>query len=158
MRLWSVHPKYLDSRGLVALWREGLLAKRVLERSTKGYLNHPQLIRFKAHERPIALINAYLYQVWIEACKRGYKFNMAKMEPIELRGVVTVTRGQLKFELSHLIRKLERRDLKKLEELKKIEPSKIEANAVFEVVEGDVEEWERASNSLKTFTMTSRSS
>jgi len=25
MRLWTLHPKYLDARGLVALWREGLL-------------------------------------------------------------------------------------------------------------------------------------
>ena len=47
MRLWSVHPKYLDSKGLVALWREALLAKQVLEGGTKGYRNHPQLDRFK---------------------------------------------------------------------------------------------------------------
>lgn len=144
MRLWSIHPKYLDARGLVALWREGLLAKKALERRTKGYLNHPQLIRFKAYERPIVLINAYLYQVWIEACKRGYKFNITKIEPIELRGAITVTRGQLKFEFLHLINKLERRDRKKLEELRKLDPSNIEANVVFEVIEGNVEEWERS--------------
>jgi hypothetical protein len=30
MRIWSLHPKYLDSKGLVALWRESLLAKNVL--------------------------------------------------------------------------------------------------------------------------------
>jgi hypothetical protein len=29
-RIWSLHPKYLDARGLVALWREGLLAQAVL--------------------------------------------------------------------------------------------------------------------------------
>jgi carboxyl-terminal processing protease len=29
MRLWSLHPKYLDAQGLVALWREALLAKAV---------------------------------------------------------------------------------------------------------------------------------
>lgn len=48
MRLWSVHPKYLDVRGLVALWREGLLAQAVLRGRTKGYLHHPQLERFRA--------------------------------------------------------------------------------------------------------------
>ncbi|WP_368086417.1 pyrimidine dimer DNA glycosylase/endonuclease V [Nitrosomonas sp. Nm34] len=26
MRLWSIHPKYLDAKGLLALWREGLQA------------------------------------------------------------------------------------------------------------------------------------
>ena len=46
MRLWSLHPKYLDIKGLVACWREGLLARKVLLDQTKGYKNHPQLIRF----------------------------------------------------------------------------------------------------------------
>lgn len=27
MRLWSLHPKHLDPQGLVALWREVLLAR-----------------------------------------------------------------------------------------------------------------------------------
>jgi len=43
MRIWSLHPKYLDSKGMVALWREALLAKQVLLNKTKGYKNHPQL-------------------------------------------------------------------------------------------------------------------
>ncbi len=30
MRLWTLHPKYLDPRGLVALWREALFAQAVL--------------------------------------------------------------------------------------------------------------------------------
>ena len=36
MRLWSVHPQHLDVRGLVALWREGLLARKVLLGETNG--------------------------------------------------------------------------------------------------------------------------
>ena len=43
MRLWSIHPRYLDSMGLVALWREALLAQAVLRGETKGYKFHPQL-------------------------------------------------------------------------------------------------------------------
>jgi hypothetical protein len=31
MRLWSLHPRYLDAKGLQAVWREGLLAKKVLQ-------------------------------------------------------------------------------------------------------------------------------
>ena len=30
MRLWSLSPRYLDVKGLVAVWREGLLADAVL--------------------------------------------------------------------------------------------------------------------------------
>ena len=37
MRLWTIHPRYLDSRGLVALWRESLLARAVLRSQTRGY-------------------------------------------------------------------------------------------------------------------------
>jgi len=32
MRLWTIHPKYLDRQGLLALWREALLAQKVLRR------------------------------------------------------------------------------------------------------------------------------
>ena len=27
MRIWTLHPEYLDGRGLTALWRETLLAR-----------------------------------------------------------------------------------------------------------------------------------
>ncbi len=50
MRLWSLHPKYLDRQGLLAVWREGLLAQKVLQGKTKGYKNHPQLKRFQQQE------------------------------------------------------------------------------------------------------------
>ena len=78
MRIWSVHPKYLDSKGLVALWRETLLAKHVLEGKTKGYKNHPQLHRFKASEKPIECINLYLSIVFEEAENRGFHFDKNK--------------------------------------------------------------------------------
>jgi len=70
MRIWSLHPKYLDSKGLVALWRETLLAKHVLEGKTKGYKNHPQLNRFKAMKKPVEVINQYLSEIFIEAINR----------------------------------------------------------------------------------------
>jgi hypothetical protein len=43
MRLWSLHPQYLDPAGLVAVWREGLLARAVFAGQTTGYKHHPQL-------------------------------------------------------------------------------------------------------------------
>ncbi|HKX52383.1 MAG TPA: pyrimidine dimer DNA glycosylase/endonuclease V [Nitrosospira sp.] len=37
MRLWTLHPRYLDTKGLVAAWREALLAQKVLSGLTSGY-------------------------------------------------------------------------------------------------------------------------
>jgi len=141
MRLWSLHPKYLDSKGLVALWREGLLAKKVLEGRTKGYRNHPQLERFKKHRDPLKAINAYLFEVWKEASRRGYKFNLDKVVPVELDEKIPVTKGQLTYEFQHLLRKLRKRNPERCKELKHVK--EVEPNPVFSVVEGDVEPWEK---------------
>jgi hypothetical protein len=134
---------YLDRVGLVALWREGLLARRVLQGLTRGYRNHPQLYRFKIYEKPLDLIDAYLYQVYLEASRRGYKFDISKIKVIELIGVASVTRGQLIYEYKHLLGKLEKRDKKWLEKIRTIKPEELRANPVFNVVEGEVEEWEK---------------
>ena len=72
MRLWTLHPKYLDARGLVALWREALLAQAVLGRQTGGYTRHPQLIRFRNSPSPTESLASYLQAVHAEASRRGY--------------------------------------------------------------------------------------
>jgi hypothetical protein len=56
MRLWSLHPCYLDRQGLLALWREALLAQKMLQGQTRGYRFHPQLERFRAQSDPSAAI------------------------------------------------------------------------------------------------------
>lgn len=101
-------------------------------------------MRFKSYERPINLIDAYLYQVYLVAKSRGYLFDLSKIRTIGLYGVSKVTRGQLVFEFSHLLRKLEKRYRKWLKELKGLDPEGVEADLVFQVVEGEVEGWEEA--------------
>ncbi|MDH5811545.1 MAG: pyrimidine dimer DNA glycosylase/endonuclease V [Candidatus Methanomethylicaceae archaeon] len=145
MRLWSIHPKYLDCKGLVAVWREGLLAKKALEGKVKGYVNHPQLFRFKCYGRPLDLIDAYLFQIYLEAKERDYYFDLSKIRGIELLGVVTVTDGQLRYEFIHLLKKVERRDRKKFDDLKNVDVRKVEPNPIFKVINGDIESWERRS-------------
>ena len=81
MRLWTLHPKYLDAKGLVALWREALLAQEVLRGETRGYKHHPQLLRFAKMNNPPAALAAYLKAVHDEAVRRGYKFNTSKIRP-----------------------------------------------------------------------------
>jgi hypothetical protein len=106
MRLWSLHPKYLDARGLVALWREALLAKAVLRGTTRGYAHHPQLERFREHPYPRSAINAYLAAIQVEAASRGYDFNRAKIGPVRAVPQIEVGSGQLAYEWRHLQCKL----------------------------------------------------
>jgi len=143
MRLWSLHPQYLDAKGLLALWREGLLAKKVLEGATKGYKNHPQLLRFKSFKEPLSAINSYLYYVYLEAEKRGYCFDKSKLELRKLiKEAIPVTNGQVEYEFNHLCEKLKVRCVKHFEEYCKCK-KKIALNPLFCLVSGGVESWER---------------
>ena len=142
MRLWSLHPKYLDTKGLVALWREALLAQEVLRGNTKGYRHHPQLERFKATKNPLSTISAYLSAIHKEATRRGFKFNALKIGSGRVVKHLPVTEGQLMYELSHLRKKLALRDSNSCIRLKSIECP--DAHPLFEKVTGSVEKWERA--------------
>lgn len=110
MRLWSLHPMYLDPQGLVALWREALLAKAVLRGETRGYKHHPQLERFNSHASPRLAINAYLGSIYEEAVRRGYHFDQGKIGPIRAVPRISVTHGQLQHEWGHLLGKLATRN------------------------------------------------
>ncbi len=111
MRLWSIHFGYLDTNGLSGLWREALLAKKVLEGNTVGYKNHPQLRRFKDSVQPLAAINTYLWHVLEEAQTRRYTFNPAKIDAnwVDANLRLTVNIGQLAYEAALLKRKLANR-------------------------------------------------
>lgn len=141
MRLWSIHPKYLDTKGLVALWREALLAKNVLMNKTKGYQHHPQLIRFKNHSSPINAINNYLNEVYLESKKREYNFDVNKIGQIESIEKISITSGQIQFEKEHLLRKLKIRD--KSMYRKFIAEKDITIHPLFRLVDGHIEEWEK---------------
>lgn len=140
MRLRSIHPKYLDSKWLVALWREWLLAKKVLEWNTKGYKNHPQLDRFKKSKKPLENINTYLSALIIEADIRSYKFDASKLEITRNNNKIKVTHSQIKYEFQHLLKKLKTRDPKKHDKIKSIK--NIEIHPIFEIIEWEIESWE----------------
>ena len=141
MRLWSLHPSYLDARGLVACWREGLLARKVLLGQTTGYRSHPQLVRFRAQPNPIAALDQYLQALLDEAGQRGYAFDASKIviQPIQLH--MTVTDGQLVFELEHLKNKLLKRNPAGYELIASLAFPL--PNPIFTVVKGEPEAWER---------------
>jgi hypothetical protein len=141
MRLWSLHPKYLDTKGLLACWRESLLAKKVLEGNTKGYKNHPQLNRFKKLKNPCSAINSYLVELEKEAESRGYNFDKSKIGSDKYKGKITVTEGQLNHEFEHLKNKLRARNPKMFLDFQKIKNPA--PHPLFKIVSGEVEEWEK---------------
>jgi hypothetical protein len=141
MRLWSLHPRYLDRRGLVALWREGLLAQAVLRGRTRGYRHHPQLDRFRAQSSPVGGIADYLRAVLGEASARGYDFTAGKLSRLRLQGTITVTRGQLEHEWAHLMEKVKARDTAWHRRIGHV--VRPDAHPMLRVIPGDVETWER---------------
>jgi len=141
MRLWSVHPKYLDPQGLVALWREALLAQKVLQGRTKGYRNHPQLDRFKKQRHPQQSLAAYLSFVWQESKSRGYQFDQKKIGRRKSKKKIPVTVGQLKYEFNWLCRKLKKRSPQKFKLIAKTGP--VTPHPLFRQIKGPVESWER---------------
>jgi hypothetical protein len=144
--LWTLHPRYLDQKGLLAVWREGLLAQAVLQGKTKGYQNHPQLERFRAHPEPLRAIGYYLYVVHQEATGRGYNFDLTKINHTGVTPPIQTASGQLEFEVKHLLNKLQQRSKKDYDLLAGIES--IDSHPLFEIVPGDVEDWEKGNKNL----------
>jgi hypothetical protein len=140
MRLWSIHPKYMDAKGLVALWRETLLAKHVLEGKTKGYKNHPQLNRFKKFRKPLDAINGYLAVIHQEALSRQYNFDKQKVDWGFLPASLPLTKGQLQYESIHFLNKIKGRDPKRYKELEPL--LSFDPHPLFHLIDGDIEDWE----------------
>ncbi len=143
MRLWSLNPRYLDPQGLVALWREALLARAVLRGETRGYKHHPQLERLLQHDSPRLAINAYLASVHAEALSRGYNFDRSKIGPVRPIALIPVSSGQLDYEWRHLLRKLKTRNPAVYDRWLAV--TKPECHPLFRLEPGPVASWERAS-------------
>lgn len=145
MRLWTLHPKYLDAKGLVALWREALLAQKILRGKTKGYRHHPQLVRFRAHAQPVAAVASYLKAVYEEACRRGYNFDSGKISRGRIKIPLKETDGQLLYEWEHLRRKLRKRapqGFARLEHIRQPDP-----HPLFRISSGKICDWEKVAES-----------
>jgi hypothetical protein len=140
MRLWTLHPRYLDAQCLVALWREALLARAVLRGQTKGYRQHPQLKRFRSCASPRTAINRYLALVHAEACARGYDFDRSKLGRVGSTQRIPVTDGQLQYEWRWLLSKLSRRSPSLYR--RHLEVGRPIAHSLFRVVPGPIADWE----------------
>lgn len=140
MRLWTLHPRYLDSRGLVALWREALLAQAVLKGQTRGYTHHPQLMRFRDASSPLGSMTTYLQAIHVEASRRKYRFDASKITTEKNAELIVVTQGQLDYEWAHLREKLRMRAPAWLATFEAI--ASPDAHPLFLIVAGPVAKWE----------------
>lgn len=126
--------------GLVACWRETLLAQKVLRGLTQGYRHHPQLTRFRAVTEPVSAIATYLHAVADEADARGYRFDRARVVTERTDDIVLpVTDGQIAHEWRHLLGKLAIREPQQHAVLLDTPPR---PHPLFHVVDGPVEAWE----------------
>jgi hypothetical protein len=141
MRLWTLHPRYLDPKGLVAAWREALLAQKVLAGATVGYRHHPQLARFQASDAPLAAIASFLSGLADEAQSRGYRFDVTKISKVRFAGQIPETDGQLLYEWGHLKSKLRMRAPQKARQLRSVAVPA--PHPLFRIVPGEVRDWER---------------
>lgn len=139
--MWSLNPSLLDRQGLIACWRESLLAQAVLAGRTAGYRHHPQLTRFRDSAEPMAAIGAYLTGLADEATVRGYRFDRTRIDGPVDSAPISVTSGQLLLEREHLTAKLR---LRSPEWLARIDAATT-PHPLFVVVDGGPEPWERAS-------------
>ena len=139
MRLWSIHPDLLDRAALVAGWREGLLAQKVLRGLTKGYRAHPQLERFRELPDPVAGIATWLHGLGDAADARGYRFDRTRIVLPPGPERLPLTDGQLALEWAHLRAKVVERDPPWLARLVAPRP-----HPMFDLVPGPVAAWERA--------------
>jgi hypothetical protein len=139
--MWSIHPSYLDVKGLVGGWREALLAQKVLQGKTSGYRNHSSLIRFKAQSDPVQAIDDYLWGLYNEACARGYNFDSSRIALPQGGTSIAVTDEQIDYEWIHLMKKLYERDRRRYHSQNTIE--EIKPHPIFTIVFGEIEAWEK---------------
>jgi hypothetical protein len=143
MRIWSIHPAYLDWKGLGALWREALLAQKVVQGKTKGWKNHPQLSRFQEHPEPLKAVGFYLKEIFKESKRRDYNYNLLKiLKPVNIVEKIGTNLGQLEYEFNLLQSRLKKRTPLKYIENLKIE--KILPHPLFLIRKGPPEPWEKA--------------
>lgn len=141
MRIWTIHPKYLDGIGLVSAWREGIGARNIIAENKIGYSRHPQLDRFRS--KSVDFLNAYLYFLNEEAEKRGYKFDKSKIASFSLKGDrIPVNKGQVEYEFKLLQHKLSVRNKEVYAVNKKVR--NIQVIPIYRILPSSkIEDWER---------------
>ena len=139
-RIWSLHPKYLDGIEIFFLWRNCIMAKKILDGTEKVNRKFPHLARFESSSNPIGAINIYLSEVYKIASTHGKNFKLDKFDDSFKDISLNVTKGQMEYEVELFKKKLRNRSSDTNALIFKIKI--IEPNPLFKVVEGNKEAWD----------------
>jgi hypothetical protein len=107
---------------------------------TKGYKNHPQLARFRAHPQPGRAIAAFLTGIAEEAGRRGYHFDASKISGPTDDCQIEETSGQLLYEWAHLKAKLRTRAPEVYRCHRRVKTP--DPHPLFRIVAGSIRQWE----------------
>ena len=134
MNLWSFHPKYLDEKGLRAVWQDALFAQNVLSGRIKDHRKYyPQLMKFNNYFEPLAAIGAYLGFIYDDGVERGIIFQEHKiMHRSKRENIFQVDRERLEDEFEQYKRKMQTVSMLQTAKLRQV--SKVEPHPIFEVV------------------------
>ncbi|OQB09054.1 MAG: hypothetical protein BWY21_00959 [Parcubacteria group bacterium ADurb.Bin216] len=152
MRLWSIHPVYLDDIGLSRCYYEGIGGLKTM----LGMQRHPQLNRFKQSKDPVNNLKYYLIHVYTESVfrEKDYK-HFELLEDLCLKSYkpdyIPVSNKQLEFEIRWLVGKMSTERCynshQKIERLMYDYQNKNISSLthhLFNVVDGEIEDWERS--------------
>lgn len=118
MSLWSVHPRYLDNKGLISAWNRGLQLQKQLSTEPARNTGNSQLIMFSRQEKPLHAIGSYLSFIASEGCRRGYKFTHEKiLYPNFDEELLPIDSEQLRSENQMLQNRLKTRDKNRYQQL-----------------------------------------
>ena len=141
MRLWSLHPRYLDPQG----WSrcgETLLARKVLRGETRGYRHHPQLQRFREARDPQSAIDAYLPRSTPRRRRAATRSTRTSSMPTRARKDPGRARATRRARMGHLI--AQARVAQPGAHVRWRELQRPRTHPSFRVVAGGVADWERA--------------
>ena len=136
----------MAEKGVVACGREAWLGGKVRAGQTVGDTRHPELTRCRVLDDPRAGVGACLRGLADEAGRRGYRFDVTRVVRSDRALTLTVTRGQLDVEASHLLAKLKERSPERVAGFPK--PADLLPHPLFTVIPGPVADWERARSQL----------
>lgn len=159
MRLWTIHPKYLDGKRLTSQWKEGIQMMHIWKEIGEnpepakrlGYVSHPQVRRLSnllvADSGLISLLlHQHLTAVHEESVQRSYSFNKKLIDDLapdcKNAPKVYVTMGQVAYEFALMATKNNEWSQKVA-----IDPYML-CNPIFQVVSGSIESWEKTKDEV----------
>lgn len=108
MRVWTIHPKYLNRKELSACWHDGLRALKVLSEPEKYQRFYEGLSVFRVQSEPVYALAKYLQAIGKEGVKRGLQMDLSLLPevPKDFRLKIPVSEERIASERKLLTKRL----------------------------------------------------